>query len=102
MVEPGALGLVENYKHAFKKAITVGEAKWGISDAAMPMLGHRVMLYENREKESAVGVGSYADTAIMSWKEEYGYIFRFCLLHKYNSDSDTRTNYILKINGATS
>jgi hypothetical protein len=100
LCEPGALGVVENFKHPFKINKTVGEAKWGISDMELPQLGYRVMLYENQEKTSAEAVGSYGSGMIMSWVEEYGYIFRYCLLKRYNSDSTTRVGYILKLNGA--
>ena len=101
MVEPGALGLVENFKKPFAMGLNIGEATWGISDDALPRLGHRVMLFENKEKASAENVGTYGTGMIMSWVEEYGYIFRYCLLHKYNSSASTRVGYILKINGET-
>jgi hypothetical protein len=101
LLEPGAIGLLVNLKPAFRQRVTVGEAKWDVSDSALPQLGHQVMLYENKEKVNATGVGSYADHAIMSWKKEYGFIFRFALLKRYNSDTDSRAGYILKINGET-
>ncbi len=99
LMEPGAIGIVPNFKRPFREQLTIGEAMWDISDGEMPQLGHRVMLYQNREKVSAVGIGSYSSHAIMSWKEEYGYVFRFCLLKRYNSDSTTKVGSILKING---
>lgn len=102
LLEPGAIGVVENYKHPFKINKTVGDAKWGISDMELPQLGYKVMLYENQEKASAAAVGSYATNAIMSWVEEYGYIFRYCMLRRYNSSASTRVGYILKIEGKQS
>lgn len=99
LIEPGALGLGENYKYPFRLNKTIGEAKWGISDMELPQLGYRVMLYENQEKTSAENIGSYGSGMIMSWVEEYGFIFRFCLLNRYNSDTTTRVGYILKIDG---
>lgn len=99
LLEPGAIGLLPNIKPAFQQRATVGEAKWDVSDGAMPQLGHRVMLYENKEKVDATGIGSYGDHAIMSWKEEYGFIFRFALLKRYHTDGTV--GYILKVDGET-
>ncbi|MFW6370549.1 MAG: hypothetical protein ACOC10_05010 [Bacteroidota bacterium] len=97
LLEPGAVGLLPNFKPEFRERVTVGEAKWDISDGEMPQLGHQVMLYENREKIDATGIGSYGSHAIMSYKEEYGFVFRFALLKRYNSDSADRVGYILKV-----
>jgi hypothetical protein len=91
-IENGSVGIVPNYKLPFRINKTVGEAKWGISDMAMPMLGDKVMLYEEIEKASS-------DNGPMSWVEKYAYVYSFFLLKKYNSSTTTQVGNILKIDG---
>jgi hypothetical protein len=102
LLEAGAIGILPSYKEPFLRGVSVGEAKWGISSGVMPQLKDRVMLYENKEKANATGVGANASTMIMSWKEEYGFIYRFALLKRYVSDRDNKVGHIIKIDGLTS
>jgi hypothetical protein len=98
LLEPGAFGILPNYKSDFRNRTTVGEAKWDITNAPLPRLGFNTMLYENKVAVNAANVGTYSSHAIMSHKLEYGFIFRYALLKRYNSSATTRVGNILKIN----
>jgi hypothetical protein len=91
-VESGSVGSVLNYKLPFRMGKKVGEAEWGISNLPLPMLGSQVGLYQEMEKASSAN-------GAMSWVEKYGFVHSFFFLKKYNSDTATYVNPILKIDG---
>jgi len=100
LVEADSVGLLENFKPDFLNRESVGEARWDVSSQPMPQLGHRVMLYQDKQKVDSSNIGSNNSHSLMSTREVFGFAMRFTLLKKYNSDSTTRVNSILKIDAS--
>lgn len=100
LLEPGAVGLLPNYTLPFRESKNIKGSQFGISSMELPGLGYQVGTYVNEEKVDASGIASGINSdAKMSWYEEYGFIFKFALLNRYNSDPTSRVSHVLKIDG---
>jgi len=94
LCEAGAVGVVENYTLPFRIAKEVMGGKFEISPVALPMLGHKVGLYEE------LGAKASSQNGAMSWVDKYAMIHSFFLLKNYNSDDTTRVSNIVRIDGS--
>jgi hypothetical protein len=73
-----------------------------MTPGAMPLLGYPVMMYQTKKEVDASELSDETASLNMTVKEEYGFVFRFALLSRYNSDTASRVGSVLKINGLTS
>lgn len=97
----GAVGIVQNHPAEFINFESVGEKQWGVTPMEMPYVKAKLNVYRNKEAADNSALGGTNANSRMSVYEEYGFLDKFCLVTRYNSDPATKVGNIVKLKGAT-
>jgi len=101
MATMGAVGMVQNFPPDFVRRENTADSEWGITPFEIPAVKAKVNVFFNKVKTDASGLGGSSAQARMTTYEEWGFLDKFFLVSRYNSDKATKVGNIVKLRGLT-